>query len=148
MMRVPGGEEAATRLRAFPDARVGSGATDREIADAELELGVRFPAGYRTFLLGAGWAVAGELRLYGLGEDVPEELDVRVASAAAGAPSRGRSIPVARDGDDPLCLDATHEGPYDSPVYRCTAAGAFRREDYVAHDYPSWLWMRLAQMDA
>ncbi|HEX2295964.1 MAG TPA: SMI1/KNR4 family protein [Actinomycetota bacterium] len=138
-MRVPGSDEAVSRLRATPGAKVGRGATADEVADAERKLVVRFPDGYRAFVEAVGWARAGDLSLFGLGRDVPEELDVRRASPKG-------SLVVARDGKNTYCLDLGYEGAYDSPVYSCTPAGAFTPEDYAAHDYPSWLWMRLERM--
>jgi hypothetical protein len=40
-----------------------------------------------------------------------------------------------------FCLDAAHVGPYESPVSRWAPGGEL---EYVAHDFASWLWMRLA----
>ena len=62
---------------------------------------------------------------------------------AGGLPAN--AFVVARDPSIPaFCLDAAHVGPYESPVYGWQVGGQL---EYVAHDFASWLWMRLAAAD-
>jgi SMI1-KNR4 cell-wall len=67
-------------LRAFldanPNASVGGGATEEEIAAAERELAVTFPATFRSYLAEFGYLVFRSAEFYGLGVGVPEHLDL------------------------------------------------------------------------
>ena len=146
-MRVPDVEDVLRSLRDVGDARLGSGAEEHEVAEAERNLGLILPAGYRTFVLQVGWAWARGIVVFGLGEGVPHDLDLRtvVAGARPGLPPN--AVPFARDvGGALLCLDAVHSGPYESPAYRWhpEAYGGDALE-YAGHDFASWLWMQLAE---
>jgi hypothetical protein len=145
-MRVPGIEGALRRLREAEGARLGNGASESEIAEAERSLGIAFPPAYRSFLRRIGWAALDGVALFGLGEGVPPDLDLRAAAARRAEGLPANALPFARDEAGVIyCLDAAHSGPYESPVYRCSpAATAEEALDYAGHDFASWLWMRLA----
>ena len=48
--------EMFSRIDSLVKQECGAGATDREIADAERALGVRFPESYKAFLSRFAWA--------------------------------------------------------------------------------------------
>jgi hypothetical protein len=147
-MRVPGLEEVLQRLREAGDARHGRGAEEPEVAAVERSLGLTLPPGYRSFLLQMGWASAGGIAVFGLGEEAPADLDLRTLVAAARRQGLPRNlVPFSRgEGGAIYCLDAAHKGPYESPVYRWhPGASADDVLEYAGHDFASWLWMRLAE---
>jgi hypothetical protein len=146
-MRVPGLEEVVRRLREIHGARFGQGAEEREVADAERRLGLVLPPGYRSFLLQIGWATEGRIAVFGLGEQVPADLDLNTVALALRRTLPEQMVPFARDDDGVVyCLDATHSGPYESPVFRCgTPASHDAPPEQAGHDFASWLWMRMAE---
>jgi len=147
-VRVPSIDEALRRLREAQDVRHGSGADEDEVVELERRFSVTLPAGYRSFLLQIGWASAGDIAIFGLGTGVPADLDLRTVVAAERHQDLPKNlVPFARDkGEAIFCLDATHAGPYESPVYRCHHRGSTHDAvEYVGHDFASWLWMRLAE---
>jgi hypothetical protein len=146
-LRVPGIEEVVRNLHDIHGARLGQGAEEREVADTERRLGLALPAGYRSFLLQIGWATVDRIAVFGLGEDVPADLNLSTDAAAQRKNLPANMVPFARDDDGALyCLDAAHSGPYESPVYRCgTGASGETAPEYAGHDFASWLWMRLAE---
>ena len=143
-MRVPGLEEVLRRLSDTKGARFGRGVEEPEVADTERRLGVTLPPGYRSFLLQIGWARADRVDVFGLGNDVPADLDLRT-HAAERLDLPANIVPFARDDDGAVyCLDAAHSGPYESPVYRRgSGTSADAAPEYAGHDFASWLWMRL-----
>jgi SMI1-KNR4 cell-wall len=145
-MRVPSVEEALRRLREAEGARLGKGASEREIAEAERRLGLTLPPGYRTFLRKVGWARLDGAALFGLGDGIPPDLDLLAAAAERAEGVARNLLPFARDDTGTIhYLDAAHSGPYESPVYRCRpGASAAEALENVGHDFASWLWMRLA----
>jgi hypothetical protein len=146
VMRVPDVDAVLESLRDLGDARYGDGAEEREIAEVEQRLGLVIPAGYRGFVRQVGWASAGGLEILGLGARVPPELDLREVIADVGEDLPANAIPFAREEGELYCLDAAHEGPYESPAYRWDReAPADQALVYAGHDFASWLWMRLAE---
>jgi hypothetical protein len=143
-MRVPDVDEVIQRLREVGEASLGDGADDGTIAEAERALGLTFPGGYRTFLRQVGWARVTGLEVLGLGEGVPADLDVRAVVAGMQGSLPANALPFARDEGTIFCLDAKHQGPYESPVYRWRPeAPSTDSLEYVGHDFASWVWMRL-----
>jgi SMI1-KNR4 cell-wall len=147
-MRVPGLEEVLRRLPDIKGARLGRGVEEAELADTERRLGVTLPPGYRSFLKQIGWATIARVAVFGLGDDVPADLDLRTRAAEAAPDLPANMVPFARDDDGVVyCLDAAHSGPYESPVYRWgSGTSAEAAPEYAGHDFASWLWMRLAEM--
>jgi hypothetical protein len=145
-VQVPGIDQVVEQIVAMPGARRGSGASEEEVAVVERWLGASLPPGFRTFLLRVGWLVLPDLEVLGAGADVLPEVDLVGATndaRAGGLPAN--AFVVGRDPSTPaFCLDAAHVGPYESPVYRWQVGGQL---EYVAHDFASWLWMRLAAAD-
>jgi hypothetical protein len=145
-VRVPSFDDVLRRLREAGQGRHGTGADERHVAQLEQELRVTFPEGYRSFLREVGWLSFTGTEVLGLGEDVPPGLDIRAVADEAhrgGLPQN--LVPFARDASLGIyCLDAAHSGPYESPVYRWQPEAAVEAAEYVAHDFSSWLWMRLA----
>jgi hypothetical protein len=147
-MRVPGFDDVLRRIREAGEGRHGQGIGDRQVAEVERKLGVTLPPGYRSFLREFGWLSAAGTEVFGLGEDVPSSLDLRAVAEEAhrvGLPPH--AVPFARDAAGAIyCLDTTHSGPYESPVYRWRPEGSADDVlEYMGHDFASWLWMRLAE---
>lgn len=145
-LRVPDVDEVLQRLREVGEASLGLGADDDEIAEAERVLGLTIPGAYRTFIREVGWASVRGLEVFGLGEEVPAELDVRTVTTEIRESMPSNALPFARDEGENFCLDAEHEGPYESPVFRWRPEAASKDAlEYAGHDFASWLWMRLAE---
>lgn len=146
-MRVPDVEDVLRGLRDVGDARHGSGAQEGEVTDLERSLGLVLPAGYRTFVLQVGWASALGIAVFGIGEGVPPDLDLRAVAAEVRPSLPANAVPFARDESGAVfCLDAAHSGPYESPVYRWHPGASMEEAlEYAGHDFASWLWMRLAE---
>lgn len=142
-MRVPGIEEVLRRLPDIKGARLGRGVEELELAHTERRLSVTLPPGYRSFLRRIGWAKVDRVAVFGLGDDVPADLDLRTRAAELDLPAN--MVPFARDDDGVVySLDAAHSGPYESPVYRWgSGTSADTAPAYDGHDFASWLWMRL-----
>lgn len=69
-------DEFRERLRRIDEKEVGAGASVTQIADAERGLGVAFPSEYKRLLEDFGWMAVGSTEIFGLGDDVPEHLNV------------------------------------------------------------------------
>ena len=137
-MRVPGPDEVGRRLQKVTGAHQGTGATEDVVLEAEEQFGGRFPPSYRHYLREFGWGKAGEVQILGLGPGVTPESDLRQVGRQLGPDLAHGFVPVARDRSGVLLLNLSHEGTYESPVYRLGDP-----PEYVAHDFSSWLWMAL-----
>jgi cell wall assembly regulator SMI1 len=69
-------ENMITTIDALADKEVGSGASAEAIQAAEQSLEVRLPKDYDAFLRTYGWARLMYDELYGVGDSVPEHLDL------------------------------------------------------------------------
>lgn len=108
-------------INAFPDKDVGKGATQEEIALAEVTLGVTFSISYSGFLHKYGWARFAHEDLYGLGADVPPYLELvkhTFVERNAMRPSLPPNlIPVMNDGGgNHYCLDSTQTQNGECPI--------------------------------
>ncbi len=147
-MRVPSYKELGDALRRNPDVKTGVGATGEEIIDAEARLGTRFPVGYKSFLEDVGWARVGKLSVLGLGRGIPEELNLLRAATTKEVHLPENMLAVARGANrSTFCLDMSYEGPYEPPVYQVDPEVANSMGEYVGHDFVSWLWIHLAEME-
>lgn len=147
-MRVPSFQEVLRRLREAGQGRHGRGVDEQQVAEVERRLGVTLPPAYRSFLREVGWLSSAGTDVFGLGEDISSDRDLRTAAAEArrdGLPPQ--ALPFARDASGEIyALDTTHTGPYESPVYRWRPdASADAALEYAGHDFASWLWLRLAE---
>jgi hypothetical protein len=107
----------AERARAG-QTTVGHGVSDELIRNAELALG-RLPADYKTFLRQFGYASIGSDEIYGLGDDIPGDLDVVEMTLAerrdaAGFPPDG--VVMSNAGAGNLSFLRCYAGD-QSPVY-------------------------------
>ena len=104
--------EMRNRILAFNDKQCGQGATLAEIAAAERLLGVSFPESYRQFLSDFGWGRFSHQELYGLGSDVPTNIDLvrnTIAERSEMEPNLpAYLVPVMNDGfGNHYCLDTS-----------------------------------------
>jgi cell wall assembly regulator SMI1 len=113
--------EMFKRIDALKKKELGGGATDKEIADAERALGVRFPRSYKAFLSRLGWADIYYDTLFGLGTTVPPPCDlVKTALSERyelepNIPSH--LVPIMNDGaGNNYCLDTAKLRNDECPV--------------------------------
>lgn len=117
-------DELATRLDAIFANCFNSGpVSDASIDDAERELGLRFPASYRTYLRRYGASFGSGFEIHGLppkpADDIPPQWSDVVASTMRLRPSSlpQDSVEISHDGMDHgyflQCspTDARYEGP-------------------------------------
>lgn len=135
-------EEVKALMRASGTMKVGRGATEAAVKRAESELGVPIRGDYRQFLLELGWGGVAGVVLYGLGDDVPDYLDlvkVTLGERTEMHPRlRHHLVPVMNNGGGDLyCLDTTTPGP--------RVVGWWHEEDESqtptdeAADFATWL---------
>lgn len=99
----------------------GSGATDREVADAERALAVRFPQSYRAFLHRLGWAEIYYDVIFGVGPSVPPEYDLvktAISERYEAEPLTPQYlVPIMNDGaGNNYCLDTSRFQDGECPV--------------------------------
>lgn len=139
-------EEVKALMRASGTMKVGKGATEAAVKRAESELGVPIRGDYRQFLLELGWGGVAGLVLYGLGEDVPDYLDLVKVTLSERTEMQPRLrhdlVPVMNNGGGDLyCLDTTTPGP--------RVVGWWHEEDESqtptdeAADFTTWLGAEL-----
>jgi cell wall assembly regulator SMI1 len=125
-------------LRARDDVTMGTGCDEKVVHHAERALGVTFPSGLRDYLIRFGHLELGHFEMFGLGEDLPDYLDLvkmtRSERTETGCPVRSDLVPLLNDGGGNLyCIGTTgaaagtiffwdHErGPGQEPA-RCASS--------------------------
>lgn len=108
--------ELSRRIGAHIDRQTGTGAKEEDILHAERALGVQLKGEYRQFLRAFGWGGVGSFELYGLGDDVPNYLDLVTITRSERYQMRPRLplhlIPIMNDGGGNLfCLDVRRDEP-------------------------------------
>lgn len=104
--------DAVVESAVVSGVEVGLGVSDGEIVEAERMIGA-FPDSYRRFLLRCGWMRHGNQTVNGLGEDVPDELDVIAATL------RQRNDIVPRLPDDLIVITEEKWGSVQClPIHR------------------------------
>lgn len=133
-----------TFLGANQDAVFSCGATDEEIAMAECELGVSFPAVFRRYLSEFGYLEIRSAELYGLGAGVPQHLDL-VRNTKAERSEFHPYIPhhlipfLPNGGGDHYCIDLS-SGADDPPVvFWNHELDSEQRPPLLADRFTSWL---------
>lgn len=64
------------RIKTLESCQLGRGATEQEIEEAAMCLGIRFPDQYADYLRRVGWVSCSDFELFGLGKGIPSFLDV------------------------------------------------------------------------
>jgi hypothetical protein len=113
-------ENAFAAFAEMTDRLTGIGAREVEITEAERALSIAIRGSYREFLLKFGWGGCHSFEIYGLGEDVPQYLNLvgitrseRTEMEPALPPYL---LPVMNDGGGNLyCVD-TRSAPGEPPV--------------------------------
>jgi len=113
--------EMINQITSLEDKECGSGASDREIADAERDTGVRFPASYKAFLSRFGWARIYADSLFGVGPSVPRPYalvrHVLCERYEAHPHIPHHLLPVMNDGaGNHYCLDTANSHGDECPV--------------------------------
>lgn len=114
-------EEVSLRFRAATKGQHGQGASPAEIRHAEHRLGTTLPRGYKSFVAEFGWGTFAQWELYGLGADVPPQLDlvrVTLEERTEFHPlNPPQLIPILNDGGGNLhCLDTSRLVSGECPV--------------------------------
>lgn len=120
----------------------GQGASEDEIVDAELQIGLCIHGDYRWFLREFGWGGVNTIEIYGLGQDVPAFLNlvtITLSERSEMIPRLRRTLlPIMNDGGGNLyCLDVDSVGP--QVVFWDHEAGEDQIPSIVAGDFTSWL---------
>lgn len=110
-----------TTIDALSDKEVGTGAAAELIRAAEQVLGVQFPKDYITFLRKYGWARLMYDEMYGVGESVPDHLNLITNTVRERTDFRPFMpkylVPVLGDGaGNHFCLDLSKVGSESCPV--------------------------------
>ena len=94
-------ENIFTQLRNLPmGSDRGSGATEQQICEAEKDLDCIFPIQYRQFLSTIGWCSLGPHEVFGLGNDIPDFLNVIMQTLFERklSPNIGSHVAIFNDG--------------------------------------------------
>ena len=118
---VPDIESLLDRVLAIPEIERGTGATGREIEEAEQLLRLKIPLDYCVMLRRAGWLTIGHQEFWGLGPDVPKHLHLIRATQLWRTNQRlglpGHLLPIKEDGAGNLfCLDCSHPHRNEHPI--------------------------------
>ena len=140
------------RIDALVKKQCGSGATDREIADAERALGVRFPQSYKAFLSRFGHAQIYYDTLYGLGPDVPEGYGLVRSTFSERYEAQPlipqHLVPIMNDGaGNNYCLDTSKLHGGECPVVFWDHEhedGSEQTPNQVSSSFDRWLIDRIA----
>lgn len=116
-----GFDEILGELRGDESVGSGSGATADQIAAAERVLGIAFPRVYQQFLSELGWAKVYYDEIFGLGDTVPQHLDLVRVTQSERNEFRPylpvHLIPLVNDGlGNHYCLDTSRVSGSDCPV--------------------------------
>ncbi|MEI7462417.1 MAG: SMI1/KNR4 family protein [Pirellula sp.] len=114
-------ENMITTIEALADKEVGSGASAEAIQAVEQSLEIRIPKDYDAFLRTYGWARLMYDELYGVGDSVPEHLDLIANTVRERADFRPYLpkylVPVLADGaGNHYCLDLSNADTGTCPV--------------------------------
>ena len=141
------------QIETFADKALGTGATPRDIANAEEALGVQLPPTYRDFLSEYGWARFSTEELYGIGDSVPSHLElVRnvVAERNEMEPKLPiHLIPILNDGaGNHYCMDASPTQQATFPVvFWDHAMGSNQTPERVNNSFDAWLIELLKRLE-
>lgn len=138
-------EQVARSLRQRKDFEHGRGASLDEIARAERELNIKFPTSYRGFLATFGWGALGSSEIFGLGDDVPQWLDVIRLTKSEWTEMYPRIpldlVPILNDGGgNHVCIDTSNRlGQSGSIVFWDHTLGSEQVPEKIAADFSDWL---------
>jgi cell wall assembly regulator SMI1 len=109
-------DELERILRFRDDIAIGRGVTDEIVHTAEEALNVTFPSDLKDYLKRFGHIEVGHFELFGLGEEIPQYLDiVRVTKSErteSGCPLPANLVPLLNDGGGNLyCVSVSDEQP-------------------------------------
>lgn len=144
-------ENMTTTIDELLDKEVGSGASLEAIRAAERELGVKFPADYEAYLQTYGWARLIFDELYGIGDSVPEHLDLTTNTIRERRDFRPylptHLIPVMPDGaGNHYCLDVSKSKSETCPVvFWDHDEGEKQTPRIVATSFSDWIVVHVTE---
>jgi hypothetical protein len=141
-------DDIVSQLFAFRHRSLGNGVTDEEIDAASATLEVPIRGGYRMFLRKFGYGGVADFDLYGLGQGIPEDLNLVVMTQSERTEAYPNIPPhllpiMNSGGGDHACLD-TKASPDEPPVvWWWHEDGPDQIPQPEAPDFLSWLSKRL-----
>lgn len=138
-------EQLSRRLEAFTDHKWGEGASDASVREAQRLIEVELPNSFLAFLNKYGWGGVEYIELFGLGDDVPDHLNlVAVVNSERNEmnPRLPKSfIPVLNDGFGNLyCLDTSAMKEGECPVvFWNHELPPDQRPEIVAQNFLLWV---------
>lgn len=136
--------ELKTKLLSYKSKQVGKGVDKEKIKQAEKSLGVLFPKSYVSFLTEFGWGGIEHIEVYGLGDEIPEYLDVvkmTLSEREEMEPSlQHHLIPLMNDGaGNHYCLDTSKMSGEECPVvFWDHEEGKNQIPEIVSSEFVTW----------
>ena len=133
-------------------AKQGTPATLAIVDDAETELSVRFPEDLRNYLATFGWLEVGHWELMGLGEGIPDYLNIVVVTRSERdevmPPLPPHLLPLLNDGAGNLtCVVVGESAAAGSIVFWDHERGAQQTPTTVATDLYAWIGELLSKAE-
>lgn len=137
-------ESLLETLARDPAAEIGRGASEEQIDLAEAVLAVHFPADFRRFLQRIGWGGRDDWEIFGIGDDVPEFLElvaITVQERTTYGPNLPSGfVPVLNDGGMSLyCLDTSAGDGQHCPVVAWDLEAPTNGSEIVSESFSSWI---------
>jgi hypothetical protein len=135
--------------RKFPalSFEVGDICGEALIAEAQLETGVKFPADFVEYLREFGWLSIEHLEFFGLGEQIPKFLNLKVMAAEewdSGGLDRNY-LPIWNNGGGDLdCIDLQLSTASKSVI--CSIYHDTKQVEKVSDDFETWLCEKLTAL--
>jgi cell wall assembly regulator SMI1 len=144
-------DELERILRSRDDVAIGHGVTDETVQTAEEALQLTFPPDLKDFLKRFGHIEVGHFELLGLGDEIPEYLDiVRVTQSErteSGCPLPANLVPLLNDGGGNLYCVAVHDEQAAPIVFWDHEAGPEQEPDLHASSLEAWILSLLGELD-
>lgn len=137
-------DDLKLRIESHPERDFGEGATMEQIEHAERELGLRILGSYRRFLGDFGWGGVGHIDIFGLGDAVPDHLNLVAMTRSERQEMRPHLppylLPVMNDGAGNLyCLDTRVDAREAPVVFWSHELGESQEPEQIASTFAGWL---------
>ncbi|WP_437876215.1 SMI1/KNR4 family protein [Sorangium sp. So ce513] len=138
-------------LRTRDDVVMGTGCDESLVSYAERALGVTFPSALRDYLIRFGHLELGHFEMFGLGEDLPDYLDLvkmtRSERTDTGCPIRSDLVPLLNDGGGNLYCIGTTGAAAGSVFFWDHERGPGQEPDKCASSLTEWVVELLGDLD-
>ncbi|MBK8219294.1 MAG: SMI1/KNR4 family protein [Myxococcales bacterium] len=144
-------DELEMTLRARHDVIIGTGCKEEVAADAERALGVCFPRELRKYLVQFGHLELGPSEMFGLGEELPEHLNIvtmtMLERGDSGSPVRHDLVPLLNDGAGNLYCVGTSGAETGCVLYWDHELGPNQQPKNHATSLAEWIIELLLELD-